>query len=199
VDLEEAIRQFEITETNLVRLETVWTEMRDLIPDGITFLAGSSEGAAYASLKRDFDELVVSLPAIDGWSLKIDAPDPDDVAQGRLDAHEISEPAIIIAVERSLAEPGDAIAEYRHKFDRARRRLVRERALEILTEVDARLVELAARVPRDGTSLSDDEEWQRVGVRNRRIRATHWYVDQQKGTMVGPSPSPELRAGGRPA
>lgn len=162
VDLEGALRQFELTETNLVRLEEVWAEMRGLIPDGIVFLAGSPEAASYASLARDLRELVGSLPAIDGWSFEIDVPDPDDVAQARLDAAEISEPAIYVEVERSLAEPADVIAEYRHRLDRARRKLVRKRALELLTEVDLSLEELAARVERDGQSLSDDDSWRRL-------------------------------------
>jgi len=162
VDLDAALKQFDLTEANVSRLEVTWKEMRELIPDGIVFLAGTEEGAAYASLARDAAELAGSLPAISGETLKLELPDPDDVAQGRLDANEIGEPTTLVAVERWLSEPDDAISAYRHRLDRERRKLVRSRVLELLADVDVIVSELSARVPRDGTSLIEDEEWQRL-------------------------------------
>ena len=44
MDLADALTQFERAETNLARAETAWSEMRDLVPDGIAFMSGSEDG-----------------------------------------------------------------------------------------------------------------------------------------------------------
>ncbi|MDO8187722.1 restriction endonuclease [Conexibacter sp. JD483] len=162
MDLAAALLQFDRADTNLARAEACWNEMRALIPEEITFISGSDDAARYNELARDLRELVKGLPAIHGEVLSIEIPDPDDVAQSRLDAHEIGEISIVIDVERSLAAPGDALAGYRHLLDRTRRHMVRSPAGELFKQVDERLVKLAERVPRDGTSLADDTEWRQV-------------------------------------
>jgi hypothetical protein len=162
VDLANALLQFERAETNLSRAETAWSEMRALVPDGIAFISGSDEAARYNQLARDLGELVSALPKIDGHELSLDIPDLDDVAQARLDANEIGEISITIEVEQSIASPGEALAEYRHRLERSRRRMVRGPARDLLKQVDELLARLMTRVPRDGASISEDDEWKRV-------------------------------------
>lgn len=162
MDLAAALLQFDRADTNLARAEACWNEMRLLIPEGITLISGSDEAAKYNELARDLSELVAGMPAINGEVLTIEIPDPDSVAQNRLDAHEIGEISIVIEVERLLAAPGDALAEYRHLLDRTRRRMVRGPARELFKQVDERLAKLADRVSRDGASLADDPEWRQV-------------------------------------
>lgn len=162
MDLAAALLQFDRADTNLARAEACWSEMRALIPDGITFISGSDDAAKYNELERDLNELVEELPAIDGKVLSFEIPDPDDVAQSRLDAHEIGEISILTDVERSLASPGNALAAYRHLLDRTRRRMVRDPARDLFRKIDQQLTKLTAEVPRDGSSLADNTEWQLV-------------------------------------
>lgn len=162
MDLADALIQFERAETNLARAETTWSEMRDLVPSGIAFMSGSEEGARYAHLARDLRELVAALPAIDSFQPGFEIPDLDDIAQSRLDANEIGEISIAIGVEQSLASPGEDLAEYRHRLERSRRRMVRDPARDLLKQVDALLARLTERLPRDGESVSEDEEWQQL-------------------------------------
>jgi hypothetical protein len=183
VELNEALRQFDRTEVNLRRLEEISSQLRELIPDGIEFPSSSPEGREHASLCRSFRDLAGALPAIDGFRLEAEPLGLDDIAQSRLDATEISEPEILIFLDRRIAEPDEAIDEYRHRFKRARRALVRRRADELVTEVDALLPKLTARLPRDQELLAGDPEWQALKAAINEIRrllasessgGTHW-------------------------
>jgi hypothetical protein len=162
VDLEEALGQFDAVEANLRRLEDTWSKYVDLIPVSIVFTAGSPEGRESESVRRSFDELASALPAIDGWRIEERPLALDDIARTRLDAAEISEPQIEIGLERQIHAPGEQIAEYRFRFNRARQRLVRKRILELIERIDTLLATLPQRFERDSKPASEDSEWQTV-------------------------------------
>ena len=61
--LNAALRIFETAEANLVKLENIWEEMEEVIPKGVEFL----EDSGYESNCRDFENVLDSLPKIDGW------------------------------------------------------------------------------------------------------------------------------------
>lgn len=143
VDLDTALSRFDVVETNLSRLEKVIEEYEGLVPEGISFTAGSPEGLRADELRAAYDEIVATLPAIDGWRMTAELIDLDDIAQARLDANEISEPEILIRLGKAMAEPMRETKEYRRRFARQRRLLVRERARTLLTEIDRALDQLA--------------------------------------------------------
>jgi hypothetical protein len=66
MDLNEALGQFDLVDANLRRLDSVWKEMRDLIPDGISFGVGDAESRRYEELRRAYDTINSRLPPIDG-------------------------------------------------------------------------------------------------------------------------------------
>jgi hypothetical protein len=162
MDLAEALNQFDRAEANLTKAEATWLEMGVLIPDGITFIAGSPDSTKYGQLARELDELVGSLPKIDSHQVHFETPDPDSVAQARYDANEIGEVSILIDLQRQLEAPTEALAEYRHRLDRARRKLVRDQARNRFLEIDRLLEELTAEFPRDSTALADETKWQEL-------------------------------------
>lgn len=170
MELNEALRQFDRTEVNLRRLEEISAQLQERIPDGIEFPGSSPEGREHASLRRSFHDLTNALPAIDGFQFAVDPPTLDDIAQSRLDAAEIDEPEILIALGRRISEPDEAIDEYRHRLKRARRILVRRRADELVAEVDALLPKLTARFPRDQEALAEDPEWLALKAAVNEIR-----------------------------
>ncbi|MBU2603406.1 MAG: restriction endonuclease [Actinobacteria bacterium] len=63
----------------------------------------------------------------------------NEIAQRRLDANEIGEIDFLVAVSEDLEEPSRLLREYRHRFDKKRRQLVRDAILEAIDEVDADL------------------------------------------------------------
>jgi restriction endonuclease len=154
VDLNTALSRFDVVETNLSRLEKVIEDYDELVPDGISFTAGSPEGLRADELRAAYAEILATLPAIDGWRMTAELVDLDDIAQARFDANEISEPEILIRLGKAMAEPMREAKNYRRGLARQRRLLVRERARLLLTEIDRALAELAVY---DGESNAEIE------------------------------------------
>lgn len=116
-----ALRQFEATEANLAKAERLVGEAGGLIPKGIVF-GGDSD---YDNKRRAIEEIVRHLPNIDGWRPQVDMMELDAIAQWRLDAAEISEPLAEIGLLQAIDAPARQLEEYRFKFDRKRRALIR--------------------------------------------------------------------------
>ncbi len=161
MELNDALKRFDAVETNLARLDKVFESYEALIPAGISFAAGSPEGIRADELQTAFQDLVASLPAIEGWTIDARLVDLDDIAQGRLDAADIGEPQIEIDLHRQVSEPARQVADYRRRFSKLRRALVRDRARELLAEIDDALSAAAKQVERDG-AVVDHPAWLRL-------------------------------------
>lgn len=69
--------------------------------------------------------------------------DLNEIAQARFDAQEIGEIESLITVENQIVAPSRALREYRHRFDKKRRSLVREPLTELIDSVDSHLRQLS--------------------------------------------------------
>ncbi len=137
-----ALEQFEATEANLSKLETLCADIERAIPSGIVFGADP----AFENKCRAAEAILPHLPAIEGWKPDLTLPDLDGIAQTRLDIAELDEPGAEISFERSLEEPSRQLREYRFRFDRARRKLVRDAIDHAIDQVDAIIREMRPRV-----------------------------------------------------
>ncbi|RQW71841.1 restriction endonuclease [Halomonas sp. YLB-10] len=137
--LNSALRIFEAAEANLVKLEKLWLEMESVIPNGVAFL----EDSGYESNCMDFENLLASLPKIDGWKPEIYLLSLNEIGQSRLDAMEVGEIECQISVENQINEPAKLIREYRYTFDRKRRELVRDALQSAIDSIDEDLRDLA--------------------------------------------------------
>ena len=163
MDLEEALGQFEKTETNLSRLESVASEMNSLHPAGIVLGTTNPEAARYEQLRRAYEDLLAGLPTLGGFRPTAAPWAWNEIAQRRVDAIDIDFPEAIAAEAMEENEPDEQLAEYRHRFSKARRKLVRERARELMEEIDEIVANVDdTKVPRDGTAMADDGNWQRL-------------------------------------
>jgi hypothetical protein len=158
-ELADALAAFDRVEVTLSRLELVWAELASLTPSGTT---GPADPARYAELSRAFDDLVNGLPPIDGWRISDRPMSPNDIIQNRIDAHDVGEVGAFLQVEEAIEAPGEAVAEYRHRFRGQRRLLVRRRADELVSRIDLLLPQLTARYERGPESLAEDSEWQNL-------------------------------------
>ncbi len=167
-DLNAALRQFEAVEANLVKLERALAEARELIPQGIAF----GENPAYDRARWTIDELLDALPAIDGWRPEVALPDLNEVAQRRLDSEEIMEPGILISLYEELDEPSRSIGEYRYKFDKKRRELVRAAIMDLVEVVDKDVDAVRGSVDLTGneTQTVDAPEFERLRDHIAQIR-----------------------------
>lgn len=155
MDLNEAIRDFDAAETTLRRLESVWERLVALVPQGFAFLRGSREAIEYEDLCRAFHDLSHGLPPIDGFRIDSEPMSLDDIAQERIDLREIGEIAAINSVQSAVAKPGEEVREYRYRFTRARRRVARDRILELIGAIEGNLRTLTSRVARDREPIAD--------------------------------------------
>ncbi|GGK41743.1 hypothetical protein GCM10010124_38200 [Pilimelia terevasa] len=135
---------------NLERLQAVWERAGPMLPTGPA--AGST--TEYEDLTRTWDDLLGGLPKIDNWTISEPLPDMHQIGTMYLEYAELGEPPFGVA-EASDA-PSKALAEYRHRLNRARRRAVRDRMQELVTQVDTLLPQLLANIPRDSTERVDD-------------------------------------------
>lgn len=153
-----ALKKFEATEANLVKLERLWEELCSLMPSGVAF--GSDP--EYEDRSRAYGQLLGALPAIDGWKPTSQPPDLDDIAQNRFDAIEVAEPGAQVAVERWVEEPGRELREYRFRLNNTRRALIRDTLVGLIDQIDADLRQLRATVGKGGEEASrklDPELW----------------------------------------
>jgi hypothetical protein len=160
VDLNDALEQFDRVDANLSRLENILTRHRELIPDGIVFSGGSPEELQAEDLRSAFAEVAAALPSIDGWRIESDLLPLDEIAQNRLDAAEIDEVQISIDLAATMSRPAQDVSEYRRRFSKQRRALVRDRARQLVGEIDEALTTLIAKADRSG-ELVVDPEWER--------------------------------------
>jgi hypothetical protein len=137
-----ALRPFEATEANLAKLERLWSKIQEKTPGGIQF---GSDGA-YEELVRSYQDILGSLPKIDGWRPERIPMDIDAIAQCRLDAKEVGEISMEMSIEKDIEEPGVELARYRHQLNRKRRQLIRSVMSDVVSRVDDTLSSLRKRI-----------------------------------------------------
>jgi hypothetical protein len=155
--LNAALRQFEAAEANLEKLERLWNDLSAIIPSGIAF----GNDPSYDDRRRAYSDILRALPKIDGWKPEAEPPDLNDLAQNRLDARDVDEVYALVAVEESVEKPPRELAEYRYRFNKKRRQIVRNALSEVIGRIDTLLRTLNAR-------FESEEQF------NKRIDAMEW-------------------------
>ena len=128
----EALEQFEAIEANLAKLEILCKDIESLIPAGISF----GPDAIYEDKCRSANVILASMPKIDGWQLELTFWDLDAIAQTRLDLLELTEPSAEISFDSTLEEPSRQLREYRFRYNRKRRELIRSTLEDTIDQVD---------------------------------------------------------------
>jgi len=169
-----ALRNFEASEANLEKLERVYKELTELQPTGIAF----GNDPKYDELLRVYQDILGSLPKIDGWKPKEIPLELNAIGQMRLDASELGEPDIILGVMEGIEAPGRELAEYRHRLNRGRRNLIRKSLSDVIELVDDVLGELRGNIVKD--------EPMPVKVKNRILEKLRGLIQEIK-TLLGSS------------
>lgn len=154
--LEGALRQFEATEANLKKLESLWHRIRRILGSGPSF----GNPPEYDESCRAFRRILPALPAIDGFRIADALHEYDEVGQMRFDALEVGEIECQISTENAIDQQGRLLEEYRFKFQAKRRELIRERVLMLIREFDDRLSALRPTIEGRQTHESvSDSNW----------------------------------------
>lgn len=162
----EALKQFEATEANLLKLQRLWDELQTLFPASVSL----DHNPEYEDRCRSFESVLRSLPMIDGWRPDLCPPDPEDVAATRFDLMELGEPLAEAQFEAALWSGGRQIREYRFRLDQKRRALIRDSLLDLINEFEAclRSIELSADDLEHHTELGARPAWQELrGLANQ--------------------------------
>jgi hypothetical protein len=178
--LDNALREFEAAEANLVKLERLWDTIREKTPSSAAF--GSD--VDYENAVRAYEHVLKALPKIDNWKPAAIPADINDIGQWHFDAMEVGEPEAWVAVQNAIEEPGRELREYRYQFDLKRRELVRNAVTENFDRISGVLRRLGAEYLESeerGVDLVDDDRW-------RELRDHIKQVDVLLGSSV-PRPS----------
>jgi hypothetical protein len=133
--LNSALRQFELTEANLIKLERLWAQIESAIPSGVVF----GESPEVENLCRAYALILEHVPYIEGKKPTSVPMSLDEIAQVRLDANEIGDIDCHISTEQAITAPGRELREYRFNFDRARRQLVHDAIENTINQIDSNL------------------------------------------------------------
>ena len=165
--LNAALREFEAVEANLIKMQKVLDDALACIPGGIAF--GSNP--EYDRHTWAFNELLLVLPDIDGWKPCIGLMELDEIAQRRFDAEELGEIELHVSLSQDLEEPQRALREYRYRFDKMRRELVREAVVELIDAVDANVRNLTPLLeqPYEPGDAVDSPEFDELRERTNQI------------------------------
>jgi len=139
-DLNTALQLFDATEGNLKKLMDLWSRIAARMPSGPAF-GGPPE---YDELCFTFRQILIALPAIDGFRVEDRVLEYDEVGQMRFDAAEIGEIEAHMSVESAVSEQGRQLQQYRLKLHAKRWELVRERIVAVIDGIDKRLPSLMA-------------------------------------------------------
>ena len=156
----EALKQFEATEANLLKLQRLWDELQTLFPD----TASLGHNPEYDDRCRSFDGVLAALPLIDGWKPDLSPPDPEGVTSIRFDLMELDEPLEAARFEAGLWGDSRQLGEYRFRLDQKRRALIRDALLSMMDEFEACLRDVEpidTKLP-TYTELGKRPEWQRL-------------------------------------
>ena len=191
--LNEALKQFEATEANLVKLEALWEEITSIIPDGPNGIAfGDISDGIYDDRCRVFRDVCGSLPKIDGWGIPECLLELNVIAQMRFDAMETGFGDIEskIAVEETIYEQEKHIQEYRYRLNKKRRQLIRGKLLETIDQIDSSIRKLSAKYPDDYEKTNEGlegEDWD-------ELKESVSVIDTLLGSSVKrPSKWPDIR------
>lgn len=142
--LNSAIRQFELAEGNLAKLERLWKSIESAIPSGIAVGESPDVVENYENHRRSYAHILEHLPSIDSKKPTTIPMDLDEIASCRFDAVELGEFGCQISTEQAITAPGRELREYRFNLDRARRQLIRESLEETMSLIDSDLRTLRA-------------------------------------------------------
>jgi hypothetical protein len=172
--LNAALRQFEAIEANLVKAEKLLQTIDTAVPQEISF----GEPPEYEQDRRDFQAVFTTLPKIDDWKPDVYVMSLDEIAQCRLDAQEIGEIECIVSVERQVTEPSRHLREYRYRFNRKRRELIRDSLTDLIDTIDGLLRELSHILKSNNSSQEK--------VESESFEALKQYI-AQIGMLLGSS------------
>ena len=174
-----ALKHFETAEANLVKLERLWKEIKNFIPDGIAFRSDSE----YEEKSYLYKTILPHLPKIEGWRPSEVPMELNDIAESRFEANEIQEVSVLIRVDEAVYAPGTELQKYRILLNRKRRELTRNSMKDLVVLTDKDVSEIASQL------LKGEKKGLLVYVSNESRASLEEHIGQI-ATLLGSSSEP---------
>jgi Restriction endonuclease len=152
MEIEELLNAMDRAAANLAKLESVWQRAHRFIPTG----PARGSNPEYDDLRRAWMDLLPGLPPIEGWTITDPLPNIDELGQAFIDYADIMQHPW--SVYEAGEKPGEDLAEYGYRLNRARRRAARERLGQLTATIDSTLPRLLVGVPRDSLDRLEGPE-----------------------------------------
>lgn len=149
-DLDAVLGTFEKVRVNLEKLERAWTEM------------ASAGHERHEELTTAFADLAAALPAVDGFTVTAVPMTKSEAEVMRFEAGEAGEPEVYVSVEEHIDAPGFQLREYRFRYEKARRQIVRAHVERRMEEIQ-RLLPAMVQESADGNGPVW-ESWDRLST-----------------------------------
>ena len=147
--LDQALRQFEITERNLEKLKRLHAQFENAYGEGQGDLQPE---LSRVNLADSIYDIWKALPQIDGWKPDIHLVDFNERFIMRSDAQEVGEVGAHFQVEEEIENASETIAMYGHRFKQKRLQLVREHVRVLADKANSTVQSLAHKVSDSETS-----------------------------------------------
>lgn len=166
ISLDKLLRQFEITEANLIKIKNNCDKLDTLenSPAGTNIASYS-----YQDCVRNIYAIWDALPKIDGWKPGLQFIDPTDQVLMRIDAQELGFADAIAGVENQIAEPYNIIAEYGFRLKQRRLGATRKRIRQLVAHADNAVASLKQKLVAEVEEF--DEEYSELSEAIEQIDA----------------------------
>lgn len=130
-----ALKQFEAVEANLSKLERLWAEMSQHIPQGVLTFGYNEE---YDNRRKSYIKILRTMPKIDEWRLDKEPLEYNWIGHQRFADMEYGDGDAenIIATNLAIYAPEGDLQEYRYRFNEKRRELVRNSVNDLIHKID---------------------------------------------------------------
>lgn len=151
-DLTHALNQFEATEANLVKLETLWKEIQKCLGSANSNCHNPEHEAACDERSRTFRQIAAVMPKIDGYELGFEIDRYLDVFMEHHDANEVGEFQTMVTHLAHSTRQGPILDEYRFRFNAKRRELAGQTVEDVCGRVEKLLDQLVKMTASDDVS-----------------------------------------------
>lgn len=137
MELRQLLDYFARTEKNLHQLQTILDRALPMIPNGPEVISS----VEYEDLQRQWKAGIAQVPPINGFRITEELPAIEAIGWAFIESAEIG--VTPLSALEAVNLPGRQLAEYRFRFGVAKRRLVKQRVEELVSEVERCITEIA--------------------------------------------------------
>lgn len=178
--INDAIKEFDRIEANLVRSYKVLNHIMELVPQNTVFFPDQEE--KYNEFCKQLSDLFSSLPPINGYRISFEFYDLNDYARDKMNAEEYGEIDDMLRVTERLNEPKNKLDSYKYDLKKSRRTFLRSNAIPLLGVVNTEVEKLTSKY-----KISEEERYIKIPENEiQELNNAFKSLDILLGSLVRP-------------